>query len=91
MENIISLDVKEDSDSTIPNIRKGYTVTDKADGLRKLLFINEEGLIYLINTGTTKLKARLFQRMSFYLFPLHTLPLTVYIILTIQSKQCPFV
>lgn len=51
MENIISLDVKEDSDSTIPNIRKGYTVTDKADGLRKLLFINEEGLIYLLNTN----------------------------------------
>ena len=36
---------------TIPNIRKGYTVTDKADGLRKLLFVNSDGNIYLINTN----------------------------------------
>ena len=28
-----------------------YTVTDKADGLRKLLFINKSGLIYLLNTN----------------------------------------
>lgn len=51
MQNIISLDVKQESDSIIPNIRKGYTVTDKADGLRKLLFINQTGLIYFINTN----------------------------------------
>jgi len=37
--------------STIPNIRKNYTVTDKADGERKLLFINAEGKIYLIDTN----------------------------------------
>jgi len=37
--------------STIPNIRKDYTVTDKADGERKLLFINAEGKIYLIDTN----------------------------------------
>ena len=37
--------------STIPNIRKNYTVTDKADGERKLLFINPEGKIYLIDTN----------------------------------------
>jgi hypothetical protein len=35
----------------IPNILQGYTVTDKADGDRKLLFINEKGKIYLINTN----------------------------------------
>lgn len=35
----------------IPNIRENYTVTDKADGLRKLLFINNKGLIYLITTN----------------------------------------
>ncbi len=32
-----------------PNIRKNYTVTDKADGLRHLLYVNETGNIYLIN------------------------------------------
>ena len=38
-------------DSTVPNIRSNYTVTDKADGDRKLLFINKEGKIYMINTN----------------------------------------
>ena len=51
MQNIISLEVANDSDSSIVNIRKNYTVTDKADGLRKLLFINEKGNIYLITTN----------------------------------------
>ena len=40
------------NDNTIiPNIRKDYTVTDKADGERHLLFISEKGKIYLINTN----------------------------------------
>lgn len=38
-------------DSTIPNIRNNYTVTEKADGMRKLLFINKTGKIYLIDTN----------------------------------------
>jgi len=38
-------------DTAAPNIRQMYSVTDKADGDRKLLFINKEGLIYLINTN----------------------------------------
>ncbi len=38
-------------DSNIINIRKNYTVTDKADGDRKLLFINKTGKIYLIDTN----------------------------------------
>ena len=36
-------------DSNIPNIRNNYTVTDKADGERKLLYINDKGKIYLID------------------------------------------
>lgn len=38
-------------DAIIPNIRKDYTVTDKADGERKLLFISDIGKIYLIDTN----------------------------------------
>ena len=36
---------------TSPNIRNFYTVTEKADGMRKLLYINGKGKIYLITTG----------------------------------------
>jgi hypothetical protein len=32
-----------------PNIRYGYTVTDKADGDRKMLLIDESGKLYLID------------------------------------------
>ena len=35
----------------IPNIRNDYTVTEKADGERHLLFISAKGKIYLINTN----------------------------------------
>ena len=41
----------ENETSTVPNIRTGYTVTDKADGDRKLLFISKVGKIYLIDTN----------------------------------------
>lgn len=46
--------VKEDSEnavSNVPNIRNDYTVTDKADGDRKLLFITKNGRIYMIDTN----------------------------------------
>ncbi len=36
--------------SKIPNIRNNYTVTDKADGTRKLMYISNNGKIYLIST-----------------------------------------
>ena len=39
------------SDCTIPNIRMDYTVTDKADGMRKMLYLAPNGRIYLINTN----------------------------------------
>jgi ribosomal protein L31 len=45
MENII----ERPEGSIVPNIRSHYTVTDKADGDRALLFINNEGLIYFID------------------------------------------
>lgn len=48
LKNIQPLD--EGSESSIPNIRQDYTVTDKADGVRKLLFIAEGGKIYYIPT-----------------------------------------
>jgi len=38
-------------DCTIPNIRNNYTVTDKADGMRKMLYICPTGRIYLVNTN----------------------------------------
>ena len=39
------------SDVSSPNIRENYSVTDKADGERKLLFISSNGKIYFINTN----------------------------------------
>lgn len=42
----------ENENSTEPNIvSDNYCVTDKADGDRKLLYINKEGRIYLIDTN----------------------------------------
>jgi hypothetical protein len=38
-------------DINVPNIRKDYVVTDKADGERNLLYISNSGKIYLINTS----------------------------------------
>jgi hypothetical protein len=37
--------------SNIPNIRNPYCVTEKADGERKLMFIDSVGKVYLINTN----------------------------------------
>ena len=51
----ISLEVPNiipiDGDSNIPNINNKYTVTEKADGMRKLLYVSKIGKIYLINTN----------------------------------------
>ena len=47
MKNIMPVDI----DSSMPNINKPYTVTDKADGERKLLFVSNVGKIYLIDTN----------------------------------------
>jgi len=45
--------VPENKEALIPNIRNNYTVTDKADGERKLLLINSKGKVYLIDTNMT--------------------------------------
>ena len=47
LKNIAELDEK----LKIPNIRNNYTVTDKADGDRCLLFINDDGKMYMINSN----------------------------------------
>lgn len=45
LENICN----DDANSLEPNIRKSFVVTDKADGTRNLLFITENGRIFLID------------------------------------------
>jgi predicted NAD-dependent protein-ADP-ribosyltransferase YbiA (DUF1768 family) len=35
----------------VPNIRDGYNVTDKADGLRTLGYVDSKGTLYLIDMG----------------------------------------
>jgi|TARA_B110000967_G_scaffold3356_1_gene3416 hypothetical protein len=47
MENIAPVN----EDTVVPNIRNEYTVTEKADGMRKLMYINNQGKIYLIDTN----------------------------------------
>ncbi len=53
--NSITLQLKNiapiDENSNDPNIRKDFVVTDKADGDRHLMYISNEGKIYLINTN----------------------------------------
>ena len=40
-----------DENSISPNIRKDFVVTEKADGERHIMFIDDKGKIYLINTN----------------------------------------
>ena len=48
MINILPENEINDTNNSIPNVRKNYTVTDKADGIRKLLYISPLGKIYFI-------------------------------------------
>ena len=51
IENVVSLPEEgKERETTVPNIRDNYTVTDKADGDRKMLYIAENGYIYRIWT-----------------------------------------
>ena len=47
VKNIVPIN----DDAKIANIRKDFTVTEKADGERHLLYIDRQGKIYLINTN----------------------------------------
>jgi ribosomal protein L33 len=40
-----------DENTLIPNIRKDFVVTDKADGERHLMYVSRDGKIYLITTN----------------------------------------
>ena len=48
MINLLPETEINDTNSSIPNIRNNYTVTDKADGTRKLLYIAPDGRLYFI-------------------------------------------
>ena len=41
--------MKKEVEDDVPNVRSGYNVTDKADGLRALGYINQEGELFLID------------------------------------------
>jgi len=49
----ISLEISNitpiNDESDVANIRNPYTVTEKADGIRKLLYINKDGKVYFID------------------------------------------
>ena len=47
IENITPIN----DESDVPNIRNPYTVTEKADGIRKLLYINKDGKVYFIDVN----------------------------------------
>jgi len=49
MENIVP--IAEDDKTTVPNIRQNYCVTEKADGERKMLYVHDNGRVYLIDTN----------------------------------------
>ena len=56
-----------DENSTEPNIRDNFVVTDKADGDRHLMYISDTGKIYLINTNMNVLfsGAKTFEKEYF--------------------------
>lgn len=51
MINLLNSDDINNATKAVGNIRNNYTVTDKADGMRKLLYINNDGKIYLLTTS----------------------------------------
>ena len=51
LDNIREIDETSEKEEDFPNVRKEYTVTDKADGERNLMFITKQGKIYLLDTN----------------------------------------
>lgn len=49
IENIVEHEGEIGSKPNTPNLRYGYTVTDKADGERKMLLVDESGKLYFID------------------------------------------
>ena len=49
--NVADIDISSYDETSKPNIRFNYTVTEKADGQRKMLFVNRIGRLYLIDTA----------------------------------------
>ena len=41
--------IRKEPIEAIPNVRTGYNVTDKADGLRTMGFVNDQGDLYLVD------------------------------------------
>ena len=49
-------------EADVPNIRTGYNVTDKADGLRCMAYTNSKGELYLIDMGLNVYRTGLEQK-----------------------------
>ena len=49
MENIVEWRGEVGTRPNVPNLRYGYTVTDKADGDRKMMLVDDSGKIYFID------------------------------------------
>jgi len=52
-------------DEGLPNVRRNYNVTDKADGLRVLAYCNGQGELYLIDGGMTIYKTGLMNKACY--------------------------
>ena len=54
LQRIHIQDITETKEETnVPNIRNHYTVTEKADGERRMLFVDSKGCVYLVDTNMT--------------------------------------
>lgn len=51
LENIQPVNPDDEITTTVPNIRDNYTVTDKADGERRLLYVSPSGRLYMIDSN----------------------------------------
>jgi hypothetical protein len=49
VKNMIDESKQEERDLSVPNIRRGYNVTDKADGLRSMGFVDSKGELFLLD------------------------------------------